>query len=125
MKHTVVGLIALFLFLGCVVKQPKVSQSATVIFKTPNMKFYDKGFIAFHEEYISLQVFNVGKVVLDLKIYQDKICKGTFECLSNKEFNSKYLSESYEDDFMVKLLNKKKIYFKDKKNNILIKIKKD
>jgi hypothetical protein len=114
-----------FLILGCSQKQPILSQSATIVFRTPLMKFYDKGFIIHYDDYIHLQVLNLGNVVLDLEIYKDKICKGTLQCLSGKDFNAKYLNAKYEDNFMFELFSKNKVYFKDKKNNILIKIKKD
>ena len=92
-----------FLFVGCSYKQPQLKQSATIIFKTPMMKFYDKGFVTHYDKYIHLQVLNLGKVVLDLEIYKDKICEGVFQCIGSKEFNIKYLSDKYEDDFMYNL----------------------
>ncbi len=115
----------IFLFIGCSQKQPVLSQSATIIFKTPDMKFYDKGFLIYYDDYIHLQVLNVGTVVLDLKIYENEICKDALRCLSSKEFNTKYLSKNYNDNFMKKLFERKKINFKDKENGIFIKVKKD
>ena len=56
------------LYTGCATKKPIYSKSSTVIFKTPNMKFYDKGFITKYDDFIQLQIFNVGNLVLDLKI---------------------------------------------------------
>ena len=102
-----------------------LSQSATIIFKTPLMKFYDKGFVTQYDDYIHLQVLSLGKVVLDLEIYKDKICEGTLQCMDANEFNLKYLSKDYKENFMFNLFKKDKVYFKDKKNNILIKVKKD
>jgi hypothetical protein len=87
------------------------------------MKYYDRGFIFYYENHVKLQLLNIGKVVLNLDIYQNKICKGTFECLSSQDFNKKYLHDSYNNDFLYDLFRKKKINFKDKKNNILIKVK--
>jgi len=112
-------------FIGCSYKQPILSQSATIIFKTPILKVYDKGFITHYDNYVHLQVFNVGSVVLNLEIYKDKICKSSFKCLSSKEFNEKYLSKDYKDNFMYNLFKNDIVRFKDKKNKILIKIKKD
>ncbi len=115
----------LLLFVGCSQKQPTLVQSATIIFKTPVMKFYDKGFVTHYDDYIHLQILNLGRVVLDLEIYEDEICQGTLQCLSGKDFNSKYLNKDYKDNFMMNLFKKDKVYFKDKENDILIKIKKD
>ncbi len=124
MKNIIL-IFAVFLLAGCSQKQPILSQSVTIIFKTPIMKFYDKGFVTHYDDYIHLQILNIGKVVLDLKIYEDEICQGTLQCISGKEFNAKYLNKDYKDNFMMNLFKKDKVYFKDKKNNILIKIKKD
>jgi hypothetical protein len=110
---------------GCSQKQPIVSKSTTVIFKTPTMKFYDKGFVIHYDHYTHLQILNLGKVVLDLEIYKDKICEGTLRCISADEFNKKYLNKDYKKDFMYNLFKKDRVHFKDKKNGILIKIKKD
>lgn len=91
------------------------------------MKFYDKGFITKHANYTNVQILQAGTSVLNLKIYDNQICSDTFKCQSLKSFNNDYLHKSYEDDFIKKLFDKdeKEIIHKDKKNNILIKIKKD
>lgn len=112
-------------FIGCATKQPIKTKSATVIFKTPTMKFYDKGFIYQYDDYTHLTIFNLGKIVLDLKVYNDQVCRGTLECISTKEFNQQYLHHSYKDDFLSTLFKKEKIYFKDRENGVFIKVKYD
>jgi hypothetical protein len=124
-KYILITTFAIMFFQSCTSKRLDISQSAVIIFKTPNLKFYDKGFISRYDDYTHLQIFSVGTVVLDFKIYKDKICKSMFECVSSKEFNQEYLSKDYEDDFLYKLFLKKNIRFKDKKNKILIKVRKD
>ncbi len=119
------SLIFILLFIGCSQKQPQKSKSATVIFKTPSMKFYDKGFITYYDNHIHLQVLNIGKVVLNLKIYDTQICQSTFKCLDNHTFNERYLDKSYPDTFMMDLFRQDKIYFKDKPKKIMIKVIKD
>ncbi|APW66802.1 hypothetical protein LPB137_13495 [Poseidonibacter parvus] len=91
------------------------------------MKFYDKGFIYNYDDYTQVQIFSAGTVVLDMKIYEDRVCKSTFECQDLKTFNKENLSSSYSDDFIKELFqrNEKQIVHRDKKNNILIKIKRD
>jgi len=113
----------ILLLTACATKQPIITSSHTILIKTPQMKFYDKGFISQYEDYIHLQIFQVGNVVLDLKIYEDTVCQSTLKCISAKEFNKKYLHNSYKDDFLYNLFSQKKIYFKDTINNILIKVK--
>ncbi len=91
------------------------------------MKFYDKGFIQKFPTYTKVTIFSAGVTILELKIYEDKICKNLFACESLKEFNEKHLASSYEDGFLKELFEKdeKNITHKDSKNNILIKIFKD
>jgi hypothetical protein len=117
-------IIAIFLFFsGCSSKAPLASKSSVVLFKTPVMKFYDKGFVNYFGDHIHLQVFAVGNVVLDLKIYENKICQSTFRCMDAKQFNAQYLHTSYKEDFLYNLFLQKNIYHKDRKNGILIKVK--
>jgi len=116
-------IIYFFLFVGCSIKQPQKSNSVVVLLKTPLLKFHDKGFLTKYDDFIDLQIFTAGQLVLELKIYKDKICKDSFRCIDSKEFNSIYFDSSYKNDFLYELFNKEKIYFKDKKNKILIKIK--
>ena len=110
------------LITGCL-NTPVVSKSAIIIFKTPSLKFYDRGFITTYDDHIHLQVYNAGQVGLNLLIYKDRICQTTFKCQDSKEFNKQYLSGNYSSDFLYTLFLKQKIYFKDKKNKILIKVK--
>jgi len=122
MKYLNIFIILLFLS-ACSTKQKISSHSKIIIFKTPVLKFYDKGFITKYDDMIHLQVFEIGQIALDLKIYKDEVCQSTFECISSKEFNQKYLNSSYSDDFLYKLFLENNITFKDKENGILIKVK--
>lgn len=91
------------------------------------MKFYDKGFIYKYNDYTQVQIFSAGMAILDMKIYDDQVCKSTFKCQDLKTFNKENLNESYEDDFIKKLFEKndKEIIHRDKENGILIKIRRD
>jgi len=123
MKY-IVFIFVIILFTACSTKQAKISNSAVIIFKTPSMKFYDKGFVKIYDEYINLQIYNSGVVALNLDIYEDKVCTGTFKCMDATVFNESYLSSSYAPEFLYKLFSQKKVYFKDHANNIFIKVKK-
>ncbi len=116
-----------FMLIGCATKQPAVSQSATILIKTPAMKFYDKGFITQFDNYTQVQIYSAGQTVLDLMLYDNRVCQSTFECENNQSFNKKFLHASYENAFLKKLFDQdeKTIIHRDKKNRILIKIKKD
>jgi len=124
-KKFILFIVLIFILSSCASKNPKIFKSATIIFKTKNMKFYDKGFINKYENFINLQIYNIGTLVLYLNIYKNSICKSTFKCMSSKQFNKEFLNSNYKDDFMYSLFSQNKIYFKDKKNNIFIKVKYD
>ena len=112
-------------FFGCSYKNKVISsKSALIVFKTKQFRFADYGFITKYDNHINLKIFEAGVVVLNLDIYKDKICQNEsyLKCQSAKEFNAKNLSTDYKDDFLYNLLNKDRVYFKDKKNKILIKI---
>jgi hypothetical protein len=113
----------LIFFTACSTKQAKISNGAIIIFKTPSMKFYDKGFVKVFDKYINLQIYNSGQVALNLDIYKNKICKGFLQCQDSKQFNKNYLNKNYDADFLYKLFSKKRVYFKDKTNGIFIKVK--
>lgn len=91
------------------------------------MKFYDKGFINKYDKYTQVQIFSAGTIVLDMKIYENKICKSTFKCQDLKTFNKENLNESYNEAFLKNLFdkNQKEVIHKDIENNILIKIRRD
>lgn len=91
------------------------------------MKFYDKGFIYRYDNFIQVQVFSVGQAILNMKIYENRVCSSTFRCQDLKTFNRKNLHKSYDRDFLKKLFssNKKEVIHRDRKNGILIKIRKD
>ena len=120
---------SIFIFTGCFsTNQPQLnSSSATILIKTPQMKFYDKGFIYKYKDYTQVQIFSAGTAVLDMKIYEDKVCRTTFKCLDLKTFNKENLSSSYADNFLKELFerNEKEVIHRDKTNDILIKIIRD
>ena len=126
-KNFATLILTIVLFSSCVTKQVINSSSATILIKTPAMKFYDKGFISKYENYTQVQIYSAGKTVLDLKIYEDRICQSTFECETLEEFNKKYLHFSYKRDFLKSIFDdiKEEVVFKDLENKITIKIKKD
>ena len=125
MKYLV--LVVIFIFTGCFNKEAVLSSSATILIKTPQMKFYDKGFIYKYDDYTQVQIFSAGTVVLDMKIYEDRVCKSTFECQDLKSFNKENLDDSYDEQFLKNLFdkNEKDVIHRDKKNRILIKIRRD
>ncbi|AXH16186.1 hypothetical protein CP985_00305 [Malaciobacter mytili LMG 24559] len=91
------------------------------------MKFYDTGFITKYQDFTQVQIFTAGKSILNLKLYKQQVCSDTFSCLDYKSFNKQYLSSSYNEKFIKELFEKEdnEINFKDRKNAILIKVKRN
>lgn len=91
------------------------------------MKYYDRGFISKYMNYTKVQIYSAGQTVLDLQIYEDRVCKSTFQCQSLKEFNKEFLHSSYNESFIKSIFDssEQNIVHRDKSHNILIKIQKD
>jgi hypothetical protein len=91
------------------------------------MKFYDKGFIYKYKDYTQVQIFSAGTAVLDMKIYEDKICRTTFKCQDLETFNKENLASTYPNNFLKELFerNQKEVIHRDKEHDILIKIIRD
>ncbi|OPX27770.1 MAG: hypothetical protein B1H07_00620 [Campylobacteraceae bacterium 4484_166] len=123
MQNIILSLLVLFFITGCASKQANTSKPAIVIFKTKKLNFYDQGFVTHFDNYTKLQVYSMGQSVLELDVSPKKVCSPMFSCIKSQTFNNKFLHHSYEDDFLYKLLNKKRIHHKDKKNKIFIKVK--
>ena len=126
-KNIVVFLAFSLLFVGCAHKQALLTQTATILIKTPKLKFYDKGFISKFDDYTKVEILSAGTSVLSLQIYEDRICRDTFECQNLESFNAEFLDKNYDKQFLKELFEKedKEIIHRDKKNKILIKITKD
>ncbi len=132
------------------------SKSFVVTFKTKKFSFSDTGFLRNNGGKTLLQVFAVGRPLLDLKILRsDDICVGSI-CNTKHGFNQSYLVGEYPDELINNVLNSRpifrgknmkktsngfmqkittkdyaikykiapnNIYFKDTKNNILMKLR--
>lgn len=76
------------------------------------MRYADAGFIKQANNYINLELFNAGVVVLDLKIGND-ICINKI-CYKKEQFNIEFLGYRYYDNFLSDIVLQKPIY--NKKN---------
>ena len=129
-----------------------------VTMKTKKFAFSDTGFMNLYDNMINLQVFSMGKAVLDMTVSlnDDEICVGSL-CNTKHGFNQTFLTGEYPDTLVENILQSKPImggknlkkmtkgfiqkimtaeygikykiwpgnvYFKDVKNNIIIKIRK-
>ncbi len=81
-----------------------------IILKTKKFAFSDTGFLNKYDNLIDLEVFTMGKPVLDLRVSldEDDVCVDQL-CNTKEGFNKTFLSASYPDDLIEKVLLKKPI----------------
>ena len=130
------------MFNGCATKNFTHTSSAFIVFKTPNFKFADTSFVRYTKSSVTLELYEASNAVTSLEISEKNICQSEFKCMNAQEFNRRYLHESYPDNTLYKIVTGSKlpktlqkdgivydvdtqtIRFSDKKNSILIKIRK-
>ena len=142
-------LVILLLFSGCAIKRPTISQPVAFVFKTPNLKIAATGFL-YKNSHIKLQGYSGANPIFTLLLTK-RVCIND-RCMSYESFNKLVLSPTYPPQLIRNILLAKPIfngknlqksqrgfeqrvdsilyrvkdrvvYFKDKKNAILIKIK--
>lgn len=115
-------------FAGCTFKiQPKKIDGVDVVLKTKKIKFDDKAFLQEYDNYIRLQAYNAANVLVELDVYDDKICQSFF-CESSSSFNEKHFGLGYEPNFLYKLLQKglsEEVIYEDLVNGVIIEISKE
>jgi hypothetical protein len=111
-KLSVIIMMAIFLsYSGCSYKRDiNKSQSYLITIKMKNTAFNDLGFLNYGKDYTDLQLFSAGNLVLELTI-SNKICINN-HCFDKKDFNTRFLSNSYNVDTLSNILNKKPIFSK-------------
>ena len=148
--------VLILLLSGCVAKPFTHSDAATIILKSPKLKFADTGYLKSSDEMVALELFSASQAVAKIEVNR-LICVEGEGCMSKSRFNAEYLSAEYPDDLMENILRSnpiyssknlirnqqgfeqqivedgveieykitpRQIYFHDRKNSILVKIKK-
>ena len=146
----------ILLFSGCGARPFVKTDAATIIMKTPKVKFADTGYVRSNEDVVALELFSAGQTVGRFEI-ENMVCVDGEGCMRKSSFNAEYLNEHYPDTLMENILRSKpiydgqnliedehgfkqtildehveiqykvtdrQIYFKDRANSVLIKIKK-
>jgi hypothetical protein len=141
---------------GCVAKPFIQSDAATIILKSPRLKFADAGYLRSNDETVALELFSASQAVAKIEV-QKLICVEGEGCMRKSRFNAEYLSAKYPDTLLENVLRSKpiyngqnlvenergfeqniidegvdieyritprQIYFRDRANGVLIKIKK-
>ena len=148
---------ALILLLsGCTPRPFVTNDAATIIMKTPKVRFADTGYIRSNEDVVALELFSAGQAVGSFEV-ENMICVDGEGCMRKSSFNAEYLNAHYPDTLLENVLRsqpiydgqnilqnehgfeqhimeeyveikyrvtKRQIYFKDRTNSVLIKIKK-
>jgi len=151
-----VSLFSLLVLSGCGAKPFVHDDVATIIMKTPKIKFADTGYVRSNNDVVALELFSAGMAVGKFEI-ENLVCVDGEGCMRKSSFNEEYLSADYPDTLMENILRsqpiyegtnllqsehgfeqqiideyvdikykvtERQIYFKDRTNRILIKIKK-
>ncbi len=86
------------------------SEPYKITLKTKKFAFSDTGFLNRYKDAINLQVFTMGKLVLNLKLSltEDDICVDQL-CNTKQGFNQTFLSGAYPDDLVANVLQSKPI----------------
>lgn len=154
--YTLWASLLILLLSGCGARPYVKTDVATIIMKTPKIKFADTGYVRSNNNLVALELFSAGQAVGKIEI-ENMICVEGKGCMTKSSFNAEYLSAMYPDDILENILRSKpifmginleqtdegfeqriddnvvdirytvrehQIYFKDRKNSVLIKIKK-
>ncbi len=152
-----VSLLALLFLSGCGAKPFVTNHAATIILKTPKIRFADTGYIRTNDDLVALELFSAGHPAGKFEI-EKMVCVEGEGCMRKSSFNEEYLNAHYPDTLMEDVLRGEaiydglnlvenahgfeqrisdenvdikyrvtagQIYFKDRRNGVLIKIKKD
>ncbi len=100
----------MFTLTSCSLK-PKIekSKSLLVTFKTPKIAYQDTGFMKSAKNYINLQIFSFGNIIMDMTINERGVCLNSY-CVDKESFNRKYLSKYYPSSLLENVLTAKPIF---------------
>ena len=100
LKCIAIGLCASLLFSACASKQYSQQESAYIVFKTPQLKHADMGFIYASPKDMKIELYSAGQPVMALKMSPSTVCMSLLECMDKTSFNTAVLSNAYPDDIL-------------------------
>lgn len=130
-----------------------VKQSYLLLIKSKKIKFNDAVFINADEDNLEIVVLSLGKSIANIKIHKESSVCLDYICYDAKSFNAQYLTSKYDDELLNNIFRAKPIFnkknieinkngfrqeigditykkmgkhilFKDKKENIIIRLTK-
>jgi hypothetical protein len=109
LRGSMLGLLLLGLA-GCMGPGTPVPQEGVfVVWKTPGMKYADQGFLYHEGTKQRLEIYASGQAVMKLTVSPTQICSGAL-CMSQKEFNLRYLSPAYPPGLLGRVLEGEPIF---------------
>ena len=128
MFRVIIFFVATLFLSGCVEPQPKKTQSALIVWKSPSIRYADMGFISDSGRQLQAEIYGSGSALMRLKIDGNSICMSRFKCMSKERFNREFLSAHYPGDTLENIFRGKPIFSGDalikKSNGFTQKIKK-
>jgi len=103
------SLFTLLFLSGCGAKPFVQNSAATIIMKTPKIKFADAGYVRSNEDVVALELFSAGHAVGKFEI-ENLVCVDGEGCMRKSSFNEAYLNRHYPDTLMENVLRGKPIY---------------
>jgi len=99
------------LFIGCATKKTiSKQQSAMIVWKSPNFRYSDMGFISDDGSNLKIEIYQSGSAIMNLMIGSRHICMSRFKCVSKKSFNSTQLSKYYPDKLIENIFRGRYIF---------------
>jgi hypothetical protein len=99
----------ILLLSGCTAKPFTHSEAATIILKSPKLKFADTGYLRSNDETVALELFSASQPVAKIEVAR-LICVEGEGCMCKSRFNAEYLSARYPDDLLENILRSRPIY---------------
>lgn len=94
---------------GCAMKDLGQTRACMVVFKTPQWRFADTGFVRKDADTVELEVFEAGQRLMRVQI-GDQVCVEDTGCMSKTAFNEAYLNAAYPDDLLYHVLRGEPIH---------------
>lgn len=109
LKQIISSIFLLLLSFGCANKYNiNFSAPYKIVIKTKDIAIADSGFIKKADNYKSIQIFSVGKIVLHVELTKDACING--HCTNRLEFNKRFFGYIHYANLLDDILDKKEIY---------------
>ena len=95
---------------GCHQPSYREQEGAFIIWKSPQLRYADQGFIYKAPNATKVEIYSSGTPVMTLEIGTTSVCANFWACVSKSSFNAKYLSPYYPDDTIAQIFRGEAIF---------------